>query len=449
MRSLAVKIFLGFWLIHALIFVVLGLLPDTGGQARFAADTRFEGRVAAGLLEQDGPPACSRFVEVLAAQKGIRLAVYDADRQLVCPLSIGADSLPDPRVLDWPDGHAEADGGRRVAVARLEPAEGAHRDAYTVVGSVVPGPRRRPDTRPVPWNLLVTAVLVSGVVCFLLARYVAYPLGRMRHATRRLAAGDLSARAGTAFGTRRDEVGDLVRDFDAMADRISSLVQAQGRLLSDISHELRSPLARLNVALELARRKSGPAAVPDLDRIEAEAERMNELIGQVLALSRAERDEGATQAATSEPVDIDALVRDVAEDADYEARQHGKSVTLRADVPAEVAGDPELLRSAVENVVRNAVRYTAEATAVEITVTRDAGAVTITVCDRGPGVPEAELEQIFAPFHRVGSARTRASGGTGLGLAIARRAVAVHGGTIAARNDASGGLAVTIRLPLR
>jgi two-component system sensor histidine kinase CpxA len=173
---------------------------------------------------------------------------------------------------------------------------------------------------------------------------------------------------------------------------------------------------------------------------------MNELIGQLLALSRAERDE---RAARAERVDVVALVRDVAGDAQYEAGRQGKSVVLRADLEAHVAGDAELLRSAIENVVRNAVRYTPDSTAAEIVVARDGDTVTIAVGDHGPGVPDAELERIFDPFHRVGSARTRESGGTGLGLAIARRAVVVHGGTIAARNLPSGGLEVTVRLPAR
>jgi two-component system sensor histidine kinase CpxA len=438
-RSLAVKIFLSFWLIHAVIFVVLGLVRSERGAAFLVGDLRRHGRMAVEMLERDGPVGCATLLSLFESHDNVRLSLYDAERRRLCALA-GADVGPDADLLTRTDGYTGLRDGQRVAVVTLQGGRGA---TYSAVAVSVP--RTRDDRQPpFPFDLLLTAVIVSGVVCFVLARYLAHPLGQMRAATQRLAAGDLDARVGAGVGSRNDEIGDLVRDFDAMAVRISSLMHAQSQLLSDISHELRSPLARLNVALELARRKAGDAAVPDLDRIQTETERMNDLIGQLLELSRAESDE---RAAHVEKVDLEEVLRAVVADADFEARRQGKSVTVDIQSPATVAGDPDLLARAVENVVRNAVRYTAPSTAVEATLTSDPAAVTVTVRDRGPGVPEGDLEKIFAPFHRVESARSRGRGGVGLGLAIAKRAVALHSGTVVARNAEGGGLVVTVRLP--
>ena len=243
---------------------------------------------------------------------------------------------------------------------------------------------------------------------------------------------------------RRDEIGDLVRDFDVMAERLSLLVSSQKQLLSDISHELRSPLARLHVAVELARRKAGSAAERDLNRIEAEGTRMNEMIGQILTLARADSDKPAV----TEIFDVADLVQRVAADTDYEARQSGRTVVVRDSAEAMVQGDAALVASAIENVVRNGSRYTPEGTSVDISVATTATHAHIVVRDHGPGVPPDEIDRIFLPFHRVGASRDRNSGGTGLGLSIAARAAAVHGGTIRATNANGGGLEVAIDLPL-
>jgi signal transduction histidine kinase len=297
---------------------------------------------------------------------------------------------------------------------------------------------------PAPTGLLTTSIVVSGIVCLLLARYLASPLERMRAATRRLKAGDLSARAGAGFEGRRDEIGDVVRDFDSMAERIESLVQSQRQLLSDISHELRSPLARLNVALELARRSPAHAEA-HLARIERDAEQMNELIGRLLALARAESEDARKYV---EEFALEEVIRRVADDAQYEAHRTGRSVEVAIDGEATLRGDPALVTSAVENVVRNAIRYTPPDTTVSVRASVAGDQAFIVVRDQGEGVPESEIEKVFLPFHRVGAARDRDSGGTGLGLAIAERAVVSQGGAIRAANAAGGGLEVTITLPL-
>jgi signal transduction histidine kinase len=226
-----------------------------------------------------------------------------------------------------------------------------------------------------------------------------------------------------------------------MADRTEKLVMAQRRLLQDISHELRSPLARLNVAIELARSGSDRDAM--LDRLQKEADRLNALVSELIEVTRAEGDPSHRR---TEPVRLDELLAEVVDDSRIEADALGSRIEEQTAPAVTVDGNPELLRRAVENVVRNAIRHTPPRTAVEVGLALEAGRARITVRDQGPGVPEQALPQLFEPFYRVESDRNRMSGGVGLGLAIVRRAVQVHGGTVTAAN-ANPGLLVTIELP--
>jgi signal transduction histidine kinase len=297
---------------------------------------------------------------------------------------------------------------------------------------------------------LLMVLLIGGIFCFWLARYLTKPLLNLRATTNELAEGNLGARVGTKLTKRRDEVGHLGRDFNGMAERLESMVKAQQRLLGDISHELRSPLARLGVALGLARQRSGPEATASLDRIERESDNLNELISQLLILNKLE---SGTDARKRTNVDLASLVHEVAEDADFEARSLNRSVKIVNSDPCSIYGVEELLRSAVENVVRNAVRFTPEGTAVEVELKKQNGSsdnfAIISVRDRGNGVPNESLEKIFQPFYRTEDARDRQSGGgTGLGLAITERAVRMHGGTVEATNAPGGGLAVKMKLLL-
>ncbi len=293
---------------------------------------------------------------------------------------------------------------------------------------------------------LIVAALVSGLVCFLLARYLTAPLTRLRRATEAYATGDLNTRVMPHMGGRRDEIAELAQAFDRMAERLQEAMNSQRRLLGDVSHELRSPLARLQVALGLARQRAEGRATEELDRIEREAERLNDLIGQLLSLARLESGIGTT---AREPLDLAGLLAEVAGDADYEARAKNRRVSFDAHAHALLDGDGDLLQSAFENIVRNAVRYTAEGTTVTIALERQPSTPgwRVSVQDRGPGVPEEMLPQLFEPFVRVGDARDRASGGYGLGLAIARRAILAHGGDIRASNDPGGGLRIDVWLP--
>jgi len=292
------------------------------------------------------------------------------------------------------------------------------------------------------------AILSSGLVCYLLARYLTSPVVRLRAATQKLAAGDLTARAGVPPPGRHDEIAELVRDFDTMADRLETSVKAQARLLNDISHELRSPLARLNVALGLSRQRSGPEAQSALERIELEANRLNELIGRLLTIARLE---SGDQAMKKVSIRLQELIREIAQDADFEAQSRKCRVDVTKVDDCMVIGDPSLLRSAIENVVRNAIQYTREGTDVQIGLECRQGTygteAVIKISDSGPGVPAEALDKLFRPFYRIDDARGRQTGGVGLGLAIAERAVRLHGGTIQASNRSEGGLMIEIRLP--
>jgi two-component system sensor histidine kinase CpxA len=244
---------------------------------------------------------------------------------------------------------------------------------------------------------------------------------------------------------RRDEIGKLGRDFDRMAERLESLVDGHKRLLGDVSHELRSPLSRLFVALGLAR-KANAEELPELmDRIALEARRLDNLVGQLLTLSRIES--GSHTAATSS-IELTALVHEIVSDADFEARAHSRRVSVTESDECTVSGSEELLRSAVENVVRNAIRFTPEGTAVEVSIRRERDRAVIRVRDLGLGVPESMLAEIFLPFRRVQTTVDTQDGGSGLGLAIAQRAVAANGGKIFAMNATDGGLIVHIEFPL-
>jgi two-component system sensor histidine kinase CpxA len=279
--------------------------------------------------------------------------------------------------------------------------------------------------------LLLTALLV----CYALAAYLSSPIQKIRRATQKLAEGELSTRVGDKVGNRRDELAVLAKDFDVMAERIESLITSQQRLSRDVSHELRSPLARMNVALEIAKQKSNGESAPVLERIEAESNRLNEMISRLLTLARLET--GTDEFERSE-IDLKPLVEQVVSDADFEANAVGKSVRITRADTCHIIGNEELVGSAVENVLRNAVRYTRDGTSVEVALESMDGKATVTVRDHGGGVPDDELQNLFRPFYRVGEARDRNSGGTGLGLAIAEQAIKSHKGRIAAHNEGDG-----------
>ena len=332
-------------------------------------------------------------------------------------------------------------GARRVVAANGQ--------SYTLFArSERPAGRgRRPGReRPSPALPIIVGLLASLASSAALAWYVAKPIRSLRGAFRAVSDGRLETRVQPAMGQRRDELADLGRDFDRMAQQLQAQIHSQKRLLHDVSHELRSPLARLHAAIGLARQNPEKLEMT-LERIERESVRLDELVGELLTLSRLE---AGTPAAAAVAIDLMEMVASIADDAGFEAEASERSVHFSGagEVTATVQG--ELLYRAVENVVRNAAKYTAPGTAVEVQARclpgAGAGTFEVLVADRGPGVREADLEAIFEPFYRADN--NQGAIGYGLGLAIARRAVAAHGGQVRARNRPGGGLEVTLSLPL-
>ncbi|HNR91700.1 MAG TPA: ATP-binding protein [Dokdonella sp.] len=293
------------------------------------------------------------------------------------------------------------------------------------------------------WMQIVLALVVSAIVGALLAWTVAAPLARIRASARRFAEGDLDARVGELRFGGSTEMTALAGEFDRMAERIKALVENNRRLVRDVSHELRSPLARLRVALELARGQGAAAVEASFERIERESDRLESMLAQAIELSRLETGIEPRR----EHIALDELVEDVIANADYEGGPRGRKVAFVTREPIALDGVRDALMSAVENIVRNALAYTADNSSVEVTLQGEGGDAVLRIRDHGPGVAEADLPRIFEPFYRTDAARARSSGGTGLGLAIAFRAIANHRGTVVARNADGGGLEVVIRLP--
>lgn len=451
MKSLFLKIFLSFWTAQAL-FVVLAILVTLAlSPARHGIESESPQILAevVNAYQSGGEPAAHEYLEDLWHKQQVRAFVFDASGR-----ELAAQRVP-PWIEDVRQGVTPRAPRHRTWMDNLLP-DRIKRQAltldgkrYTLVIELPPGPRVF-GPHDVPGLGITIAILTSGLMCYLLARSMTRPVSRLRTAAQSLAAGDLSARTGASPNGRRDELTELMRDFDRMAERIEGLVESQSRLLKDVSHELRSPLARLSVALGLARQKASPEIEGSLNRIELEADRLNQLIQRLLTISRLE---SGTDGLLKSRLSLRELVEQVAHDAEYEHPGRGCQVTTPASGDEEflVDADPDLLRSAIENVIRNATRYTAEGTKVEVRLERQPAAsgeeIVVAVRDSGPGVPNDALQKIFEPFYRLDDARNRQTGGAGLGLSIADRAIRLHGGQLRASNRKEGGLEVEIRIP--
>jgi two-component system sensor histidine kinase CpxA len=394
--------------------------------------------------EEHGCDGVHGYLQQVEQSSRLRVFLFDDNSRQLCgnsapPAAVAVAHSTEPGRIKF---HFSLD--EHFAALRQQAASG---NRYVLVAELPPTPPFGPPPLRIIAKHLGIAIAISGLICFLLARYLASPIGSVRMAAQRIAEGDLEARTGRA-AARRDEVGELARDFDHMAAQLESLFHAQNRLITDVSHELRSPLARLNVALELARQQSPPEVQAPLDRIDRETERLNAMVERLLTLSRLE---SSRQTPQRNAIALNELVGETVADADYEARSRNCRVEVRRSTACTVLGSRDLLRSAIENVLRNAIHYTRENSAVEVALDCSGAGeqpkATIEVRDRGPGVPDNELENLFRPFYRLDRSRERQTGGVGLGLAIADRAVRLHGGSIRARNAEGGGLSVTIVLP--
>jgi two-component system sensor histidine kinase CpxA len=467
MKSLFLRIFLWFWLVMAVVVGLLVVLSPAWTRVRPAfarweqrafARLAHEAEEAGRLLHEEGAERLRETIGRFDPVPMAELYVIDADGEDL----YGQEVQPRARdlaaqALASGQAELERDGAAFLVARPVVDAEGTTQVVVIVRGPGPHGPRRGPGPpRPIEilqpkalFPLLALIVLVVGALCFWLARYLTSPVSALRTATLGLSGGDLTTRVGGSVVRRRDEIGGLARDFDAMAEQLEALVGSQRRLLRDVSHELRSPLARLEVALELARQRAGKPAQEVIDRIQLEAERLNVMIEQLLTL---ERLESGTSEREQTSIDLRAHLEEVTDDAEFEARRLGCTVRLQPGSPCWVSGSPGLLRSAFENVVRNAVAYTAAGSEVEVSLATEqegtSRSAAVRIRDHGPGVPAEALEHLFEPFYRVADARDRQSGGTGLGLAITDRAVRLHGGSVDARNHPDGGLEVTIALPV-
>lgn len=427
MKSLFARIWLSYWLVMALtlgaaVALALGMAVKRAGET----DRLSQGALAAGAqaaLSRGGRDALNGWI-VGERHERPELMIYFVEpggREL---LSRSIEGRPLPALQGAPPPRIVARDGTayRMLVRRISSLSFSLWQVTTT-----------------PYALLFLAIVISGLGCALLAHHLTRPLVALRAGVRRLAGGALETRMPPALTGRRDELGFLARDFNHMADELREMIATREALLRDVSHELRSPLSRLRVAAGLARQGGPVANGPQFERIDREVERLDAMIGQILRFSRL----GGGPGPSHGPVDLAALVEEIADDARIEATAAGKSVDLQVAARPSLAGERALLRSAVENVVRNAILYADEASAVRIAIAQENGHASILVEDEGPGVAAGDLPMIFEPFFRSGAGE-----GTGLGLAIARRIVDLHGGTISANNRRPRGLSVRIDLPL-
>lgn len=448
MRSIFLKIFLWFWLTMVLValgFVFVWSLENDAAPFRQSLTADAVGLYAASAAqayEANGRAAADKSLQHLQQSFGIRAALLCENMQIAAgtldtidqQLAANANSTGQTQI-DMRGNFAEVaaiaqapSGKKYVLIAQLP-----RRTSGLFRGSV--------SQQLLRWAI---AMLISGLVCYTLTLYLIRPVLRIRSAASSIAGGNFSARAAPTLAHRRDELGDLVRDFNQMAERIERLMDTQQQLLRDISHELRSPLARLTVALEIARKSASEETAGALNRIEQESERLNEMIGRLLTLARINSLVDPPQHGS---VSLRPLLDQIAQDANFEAAAKSCRVDVTGARGCEIQGSHELLHSAIENVVRNAVRHSPLGSTVRVHLDCDGKHSRISVCDEGPGVPAGELEKIFRPFYRLSDAREHRSGGTGIGLAITQQVARVHGGSVSAHNADPHGLVVEFELP--
>ena len=451
MRTLFLRFLVGFWLT---IGITVGSAALGGfwysERMREAIDNFDPGDAildAGTALEADGRAGLVRWLENYPLSLTVNLFVVDDHAK-----DIRGRRLPHAvqrvfhRHRDHFQSHRNDDQvpGNVRRARHLPLLVSASGDTYTfiVAPSFLPGRlASHSDTRII---IILLAIVVSGLVSYVLARAVSGPVQKLRDATVALADGNLAVRVADSVSKRRDEIGSLGRDFDSMATKLQGAVERQTELSRNISHELRSPLARMRVAIELARRNGGD--LPEFARLDNETERLDELIGQILKFTQLD----AERSDLPESIDVADVVNEVVENVNYECKSDEfQGVTVSANIKATpmVNGHRDALVSAIENATRNAVVHNPANSAVEVNLSSANKMAVIEILDAGSGVPEDELEKLFEPFFRTRNSVSGMAGGTGLGLAIAARAVELNGGTIKAENRRDGGLAIRIEIP--
>lgn len=448
-RSLYAKIFGWFWLtltvgaiLVLLATVVTGTRPLGRRWMRLTQDLYAQSAVD--FYVTGGQPALQRYLDVLAQSMGVQASLVNEQGRDVLGHALPSHVY---RVLKRSEATRESTFELGRVWTAASPVRFGAQQYYFVmeVFSLHRFLQGQDFALPFLWRGLL-AILVAGILCAILTRHIVAPMRALQTASLRLAAGDLSTRVLPAIGPRSDELADTARAFDQMADRIELLLRKRQELLADISHELRSPLTRLSVSLELMRR----GEMDVLEQMQTDLDRMNAMIGQILLLIRLDVQ---PQQASMKPVDLAPMIESIATDAQFEMQAEDKTIAVSVQSGCRVLGDANLLRSCIENIVRNAMHYTHPQTTVDIRARMvngpaGKGHCEITVRDRGPGVPANALPFLFDPFYRVSESRDLREGGTGLGLSISQKIVALHHGTITASNRTDGaGLDIRIVLP--
>ena len=367
--------------------------------------------------------------------------LFDSDLKELSGIPMPADAHDVVQRALQNDGIAKSREGTFIT----ETVQGRDGRSFVFVGEFFAPPLL--NTLPVGVLFVVLfSSLLTSLLCAALAQYITRPILRLRDAAHAIAEGNLEARAGVQSSTRRDEIADLVKDFDTMAGEIHDLVESNKRMLMGASHDLRSPISRIRVALSLASTAPETERNELLGRIEVELLRLNAMIEQILTVARLES--GQIRRA-SEPFSLNQVIGEAVEDARFEASQSDVEIIYDHNWPeVNMIGEENMLRSAIENVLRNAIFYSGVNGRVDLAVEPGQNVVKIIVRDNGPGVPEAALPKLFSPFYRVDDARGTSTGGSGLGLSIVSGAVKVHNGTVRASNVQPHGLEIAIELPV-
>ena len=445
-RRLFWKIFLPFWLAQAVLLGALYLRIQhriSSEHPWWIQPERREMPVladyAAKVYEEQGQTGLSQLLDSLSLQKRSKYWLVDANGHELSGQPIPEHVLRDASAAEKSEGlHHSFEAN--VLAASTATTQGH----YVLIAELVPPKLSERVPGDILWTLKLGTIL-SALICFLIAHYLSKPIERLRDATHELARGNLDIRAGDNLGNRRDEIADLVRDFDTMAGELRTLIQSERNLLSGVSHELRSPIARIRLALTLARDADDVERSEMLDRIEQDTIQLDSMLEQILTVARLESGQHKPR---FERLSLNDIVDDVLHDANFEAAATDATIAFQGESDIQVNGDAGLLRSAVENLVRNAIFYSGRGGKVEVRLSQEDGAALISVRDNGPGVPENALSLMFKPFYRVDDSRGTTTGGMGLGLAIVRNAVLAHGGNVSAKNVAPHGLEVELRVPI-
>src|SRR5215472_3595585 len=445
-RRLFWKIFLPFWVAQALLLGVLYMRL----QHRLHNDNPWwiqpERRlvptlasVAVNRYEESGQPALRVLLDESSMPHRSNYWLLDGNRRELSGRWMPQE-IPDfaQRALRH-EGVARPDEAV-VVVATVT----TQRDHYLLIGEFIPPPLSERVPGDIIW-VLKLGTIISALMCLVIAHYLSKPIERLRKATNELARGNLNIRVGATIGSRRDEIADLVRDFDSMAEELRKQIQSERNLLSGVSHELRSPIARMRLALALARSNDPAERNEMLDRVEQDTIQLDSILERILTVARLESGQYKPK---FEIITLNEILDEVLDDARFEAAATHASISYTDDAIVTINGDPGLLRSAIENIVRNAIFYSGENGKIDVQLRVEQGQCVISVRDNGPGVPEAALPLLFKPFFRVDDSRVTSTGGMGLGLSIVRNAVTAHDGTVVARNVLPHGLEVELRLPL-